>query len=120
MLFLHARLAIALMMYMAIAAIWGIVLVVRHQPVSPAYRGILMIGEGVGVVEALIGLVLLVTGHRPGTVLHYLYGALIVLVLPMAYAIAQGRRPERHALIFTIAAAFLMGLAIRATGTGAP
>ena len=120
MIFVHQRLAVAVILYLALAALWGLVLAARRRPMSPAYRGVLAIAEGVLLVQLLVGLVVYATAPHPRTTLHFLYGALSVLIIPGASFFAQGRREARHPLIFGIAALFLVGLAIRATTTGAP
>ena len=72
---LHGRIAIALVLYYAAVGIWGVVLAVRHAPLSPGYRGALIIGVGLGVVQAALGLALVISGLRPLDNLHFLYGA---------------------------------------------
>ena len=117
----HQRLAIAAILYLAIAAVWSFGLAISKRPISPSFRGLLVIAEGVAIVEAVVGiLVRLSSAPLPATGLHFLYGALVVLVLPVAYAVAQSRRKALHPLIFGIALLFLFGLAIRATTTGHP
>jgi len=118
--FLHQRLAVAVILYLVLAALWGLGLFIRKQPMSPAYRGMLTIAEGVLIAQTLVGIVVYLTAPHPRTVLHFLYGALSVLIIPGASVFAQGRREARHPLIFGIATIFLTGLAIRATTTGTP
>lgn len=117
--FLHGRLGISCILYLAMAAIWGLALAIRREPVSPPYRGMLLIAEGLVVVEMLVGLAVRVSGTAPSPQpLHFLYGALVVLILPLAFGIAQGPREKRAPLIFGIALVFLTGLSIRALNTG--
>jgi len=115
---LHRTLAQSVVLYLAIAAIWGLVLAWRHMLVVPAYRGVLAIAQGILTIQAVVGLVLVVSQYSPRVGIHFLYGILSVLVLPGAYAAAMGRQERRHALIYGIAALFLTGVAIRAMMTG--
>lgn len=116
---IHARLAIAVAIYLAIAGLWGIALAWRHRPMSPALRGTLVIAEGVMIVQVLIGVLLYLTGARPGSDLHLLYGFLSIIVLPLAAIFAQRRSENAYPLILGLAAVFLAGIAIRAMSTGA-
>lgn len=117
--FLHGRLGISCILYFAMAGIWGLTLAIRREPISPPYRGMLLIAEGLVLVEALVGLLVRVSGSgRSPQPLHLLYGALVVLILPLAFGVAQGTREKRAPLIFGIALVFLTGLSIRALNTG--
>ena len=101
-----------------IVGIWGLVTYFRRQPASGGYRSLLVITEGVFIAQGLIGIVLFLGGRRPHDGLHWLYGILLVIALPIAatYASGQGRR---ESLVYGIAGLFMAGLAIRAFTTGA-
>lgn len=69
-------------------------------------------------VQALLGLVLLVGGERPAQGLHFLYGPLAFVSLPLASGLSRGGAARREAWL--LAAGFLAALlfAFRALGTG--
>jgi hypothetical protein len=103
---------------MIIVGVWGIVSYFRRTEVSGSYRGALIIGEGMLILEAVFGLALFASGHRPPDNLHFLYGALTPVVLPLSLTVA-GTRPTRQVpLIYGVAALLIVGLAIRAIVTG--
>ena len=114
---LHGRIAIALVLYYAAVGIWGVVLAIRKAPLSPGYRGALIIGVGLGVVQAALGLVLVITGLRPLDNLHFLYGASVILTLPLVGSYLVDKKFSRP-LAFGLASLFMAGLAIRAITTG--
>jgi hypothetical protein len=115
---LHDRFATSAVLYMVVVGVWGIVSYFRKTEVSGSYRGVLIIGEGMLALEAVYGMALFATGHRPPSNLHFLYGALTPFVLPLSLTIA-GTRPTRQGpLIYGVAALFIVGLALRAIVTG--
>ncbi len=69
------------------------------------------------VAQALIGIGLVLLGRRPHDGLHFLYGVLLVVSLPVAAGYSAGRGGRREALVFGIVGLFMTGLAIRAVMT---
>jgi heme A synthase len=115
---LHMRIAFSLVLYYAAIGIWGVFLgAVRKSGMTPGYRGALGIGVGLGVVQALVGLYLVVTGLRPADNLHFLYGATVILTLPLVMSYIVDKKISRP-LAFGLACLFMAGLAIRAITTG--
>ena len=117
MLELHQLVARAMVLYYAIIGIWGIILAVRKAAPGPSYRGALVIGVVIGVLQAIEGVVLLVNGLRPADNLHYLYGASVIVTLPLVASYLADRKFSR-ALGYGLASLFMAGLAIRAITTG--
>jgi heme A synthase len=99
-------------------ALWGFFLYLRGSNPSPGYLGALILDEAVGVIQGLIGGVLLLQGHRPPDALHFLYGFLAVVALPVAYFLGSGGVDRRDSGIFGLAGLLLVGVAIRGTMTG--
>jgi len=114
---LHQRIALALVLYYAAVGIWGVFLWFRKAEVSPGFRGALVIGVVIGVVQALIGIILLMGGARPGDNLHFLYGATVILTLPLVGSYIVDKKISRP-LAFGLGSLFMAGLAIRAITTG--
>jgi len=115
---LHTTIAQATILYFALLGIWGVFLALRRAPFDASYKGALLIGIGLGVVQALVGLLLLVTGGRgPRDDLHYLYGLSVIVALPLVHQLI-GKRSIPRVLAYGLACLFVMGLAIRATTTG--
>ena len=115
---IHRLVATSVILYFALLGIWGLVLALRKSELSSAYRGALTIGVLLGGVQALIGVLLVVTGRQPRDPLHYLYGLLVVGTIPLVQQYLSTRKFSK-VLGFGLASVFTMGLAIRALTTGA-
>jgi hypothetical protein len=105
----------------------GLVLIVasRGATVAPAglqraFRMLLMLTAGLGVLQALWGILLVTTGARPGDQLHFVYGGIVLLAIPVAYVYSDQKEVRRDIIIMTIAAVAIIGAAVRAFMTGAP
>ncbi len=115
---LHQGFATVFLIYSLFMALWGFFLYLRGSNPSPGYLGALVLDEGVAGVQGVIGLILLLQGHRPPDALHFLYGVLAVLALPVAYYLGTGGTDRRDSGIFGLAGLLLVGVAIRGTMTG--
>jgi hypothetical protein len=108
----------ATVLYFALLGLWGVFLGLRRAPFDSGYRGALIIGVGLGVVQAIIGLLLFVTsGRGPRDDLHFLYGMSIIVALPLVQQLL-GNRQISQPLVYGLASLFTMGLAMRAMTTG--
>jgi heme A synthase len=116
---LHDLFSRALVLYFLIVGLWALYLAIRRQPFNSALQGALIISLVLGVVQALLGVLLLVTGSsRPRDDLHYLYGLSIIVALPLVQQYMSKRTVSRN-LAYGLASLFMAGLAIRAITTGA-
>lgn len=115
---LHQGFATVVLVYSFFMGLWGLFLYFRGSNPSGGYLGALVLAEGVAVLQGLIGLILLLQGHRPGDTLHYLYGVVAAITLPAAYFIGNGATERRDSLIFGLAGFFLVGIAVRGITTG--
>jgi hypothetical protein len=103
----------------------ALILMTRGGAVAPAglsraFRLLLMVTAGLGVLQALWGGILFATGARPGDQLHFVYGGIVLLAIPVAYVYSDQKAVRRDIIIMTIAALAIIGAAIRALMTGAP
>jgi hypothetical protein len=116
---LHRLLANTLILYMAVCAMWGIAVGLRQRPVGDAYRGALLIGEALFVLQGLMGLVLLASGMPMPPWVHLIYGVVGVIVIPalLGYVV---RGAKRESLWLGLGALFLTAIAVRGIMTGAP
>jgi len=102
----------------AVIGVWGLVTYFRKQPSSGSFRATLVLTEGLFIVQGLIGVLMFANGRRPHDNLHWLYGVLLVIVLPIAMSYVSGRDSRREPLVYGIAGLFMAGLTIRAFTTG--
>ncbi len=107
-----------------ISGIWGLILFFTKKTFNRPWRTTLIITAVVAALQALLGIVLVLLGQRPGTgtglyYLHYVYGAIVVLAIPVAITYATGSKNQRRdILIFSIASLILVAAALRALTTG--
>lgn len=109
----HAGFARAFLIYSVILAVWGFAQWALGRNPSGGYLGALVILEGLALVLGLVGLVVAIGGNRPSDILHYLYGIVAVLALPIAYFLSAGGHERRDSLVFALATTLLVGVAIR-------
>lgn len=115
---LHDRLANTALLFVFIVALWALFNYLRGRGISPSYWGTLVIGEGLLLLQGLIGLAMFLQGARPPRLIHVLYGIVVLLVWPGVYTYTQGQATRREALIYGVAALFMCGLLLRAITTG--
>jgi hypothetical membrane protein len=118
LLFVHNGLFRAGLIITGFIVIWSAFLYLRKQAASGSYRATLVLTEGLFIVQGLVGIAMFLGGARPHDPLHWLYGPLLVIVLPIAASYLSGRETRREALVYGLAALFMFGLAVRAYMTG--
>ena len=80
--------------------------------------GMLALGEGLYVIQALIGVVMALNGLAPARgIVHYLYGVIMIIAIPGIYLFTRGRNGKNEALLYAMMAFFLAGVAFRAMTT---
>jgi hypothetical protein len=73
-----------------------------------------------GLLQAIIGGLMYLQGARPGDGLHYVYGGIVLLAIPVAYVYSDQHQMRRDIIIMVIAAVAVIGAAVRAFMTGQP
>jgi heme A synthase len=118
----HQFLLLPIVLYFGVLALLGAFWFFRSTG-GPGgnYLGALIIGEGLIVVQAIVGLLVFASGKHPHQGLHWLYGAILLLALPIAYGLGS-QREEQDRLVtgyYAIACALIVVVAIvRAAPTG--
>lgn len=84
------------------------------------FRSALYITGYLALFQALLGGILVLMGGRPTDQLHYVYGLVVLLAVPVASVYATGKREHarRDLIIFVIAALVVAAAAVRAFMTG--
>jgi len=109
-----------------ITGIWGLILYFRKktETISRPWRIASIITAADGLLQGILGVTLLLLGQKPGTgadlyYLHYVYGGIVALAIPVALTYATGgKKPRRDVLIYSIAALILFAAGFRAWMTG--
>jgi len=115
----HARLANTALFYFLILAAWGLWRFARKQGIDSSFWGALIISEVLIVLQGGLGVYLWLTGMRPGRGwIHILYGVVSAITLPGIFAFTRGEQDRRVMLIYGVALLFLVGITLRAAGTG--
>jgi len=108
----------------AVTGVWGLILFFMKKPINKPWRISLTVTAVIAALQAVLGITLVLLGQKPGTgtglyYLHYVYGAIVVLAIPIAITYATGGKNQRRdLLIFSISALILVAAAIRALMTG--
>ena len=113
LLILHTRLANAVVIFMLLMGLWGVLNFIRRLPVTPNYFGALVIGEGLVLAQSLLGISLFAFGLRAGGLIHYLYGIMTIISLPAAFAYLQGDTSRKATTIYALVCLFIFGLGVR-------
>jgi heme A synthase len=116
-----------------ITAIWGFILYFRSgkkkemQVIPRSWSILLRVTAGLALLQGLFGVIMVTLGLKPGTgtglyYLHYVYGGIVALVIPLAYLsyTTGGKNPRRDVLIYSIALLILVAAGVRAWMTGRP
>jgi heme A synthase len=115
---LHDRLSVTATFYALAMAVWAVVMAARGRGIDGGYLGAIVIGEVVLVVQAALGVWLMVVGgDSPARGIHLLYGTLAVLIWPFLMTYTRGGTSSREAVIFAAGSFFLWGLLLRAATT---
>ena len=122
---LHFFNAILILIAGTVTGVWGLILFfMKKQTIIRPWRIALIFTAIVGFLQAVFGVILLLMGQHPGTgtglyYLHFVYGGIVALAIPVAVTYATGgKKPRRDMLIFSIIALVLVAAALRALVTG--
>lgn len=107
--FLHQRLAIALILFAALLGVWGTVSFLTRRALSPGFRSSYVLMIAVTAIQGAIGLVL-ITMTQPKELLHVVYGAFAFLFLPGVYFWA-GRGTRLREAAYLTAACWIVAIA---------
>jgi heme A synthase len=116
---LHDRLSQTILFFVLICALWGFWRYFRGEGVRGDFWGALLILEGVILVQGLLGLAMALMRLWPARGgIHFLYGVVMALALPLVYAYTRGRDGRREQLIYSVVLVIMVGLTLRAITTG--
>jgi hypothetical protein len=107
-----------------VTGVWGLILYFMKRSVMRAWNIALVVTAILGAIQGVLGLTLVALGQKPGTgqdlyYLHYVYGGIVALAIPIALTYTtSGKNPRRDMLIFSIAALILAAAGVRAWVTG--
>lgn len=109
----HERLAYTVMLFFLFAGLWGIAEYVRGGSLGGNIAGALIVGQGLVIVQGLLGLVLYIANENRAHLIHWLYGITAVIVMPAMWSYTKDRNPRGALLLYSLIALFIFGLSIR-------
>jgi heme A synthase len=113
----HQRLGNPVLLLGLVGTLWALENLLRRR-ISPGLRSYLLLTWAVILVEALVGLGLVIAGHRPQQGIHWFYGAALLLSVPVAWSYAGRGDARREAVALLGGSLAIFLFAIRALGTG--
>jgi uncharacterized membrane protein len=119
---LHGRIATALVLFTAVAGVWGLVEYFRKHEVSPSYWGIIVVGNLTAVAQGILGLILAIGGGQPARAwIHILYGVVELMWIPLinffSGMVNKDKSGVRETLVVALVSLFESGIALRAITT---
>lgn len=114
---LHASIYTMTLLLTGGLTLWALFFMVTGRAADGAFRATYVLMIGVAVVQALIGVFLVLDDLRPTDTYHYLYGVSLIVFMGAAYIFATRGDARREALIFGMGSAFAFGLILRAAVT---
>jgi hypothetical protein len=115
---MHDRLSITLLLFMAAVGIWGLWSFSRGGILEGSITGALIIGQILIGIQGALGLIIFTSHRRPADSVHILYGIAAFVTLPFVWSYVRERHPRQGLFFYSLAALFIMGLAIRGIATG--
>jgi hypothetical protein len=94
--------------------LWALFFLATGRAVDGAFRSTYVLTIGVAVAQAIVGLALFLSDHRPASSFHYLYGISLVVFTGAGYVFAARGSARREPLVLGVAAAAAVGLIWRA------
>ncbi len=115
---LQQTVATALALLMLLLGLWGLLMGLLKRSVGGSFRSTYVLSIAVFGLQAIVGLIMLVSGLRPRDTLHVLYGIVPFLALGYAFGYSGKMTPRRESFTLAIACLFTFGLVLRAFSTG--
>ncbi|MFN2451011.1 MAG: hypothetical protein ABR541_01505 [Candidatus Dormibacteria bacterium] len=114
----HRVWAFVVLALLLVAVVAGL-LALRREAWQQRYATYLRVCTGAIAIQAVVGLVLLFSGERPHRGLHFLFGPVVLITLPVAARIGERRQARRSPVLLGGATfAFAMALLSLVTGGG--
>ncbi|GCE10487.1 hypothetical protein [Tengunoibacter tsumagoiensis] len=124
-LFIHHYNVYLILVAALVAGIWGLVLYFRHLPADRAWRITLIVSVALGILQGLLGLIMVLLGKKPAGgeglfYLHYVYGGIVALAVPFAWLsyTSNEKNQRKIVLFYSIAALVMVAAGVRGWMTG--
>ena len=115
---LHDRFGIAVLLVAVVAAVAAVLVSFVTPRYARLVKRLLRFMPLVVGVQVVLGLVLVATGSRPAQLLHWFYGAAVLLTMPLALSIGGRLGPSEERYWVAGGAVITVLFALRAIATG--
>lgn len=115
---IHRVLSNTIVLFFLLLGLWGLVRAIRKMGVNGSFLGAMVIAELLFVLQAVLGVILLLDGAKPGRGVHLIYGTFALVALPGLFAYLRGDDSNQAQWYYAIGILFLFGVSLRAIGTG--
>lgn len=119
---IHNGLANTSWMFFLIVGLWGGFRAMRGQGMDGSYLGALALGQGIFVLQAVLGILMLINNGmgdmlRPS--IHILYGVFSIIFIPFIYfSVLKGDDSNRGQWVMTFCTLFIFGISLRTIELG--
>ncbi len=113
---IHGNLATAVMLFNTLLGVWAAAKYLRNSGgVDGQFAGALALSPILGLVQMITGLVLVGMGlGGAARLVHFLYGVLVVINIPAAFAFTRGRDDRPILLLYSVVLFFTSACGVRA------
>lgn len=116
---IHRFVGFVVVAIFTIGWLFGLVLWISRREAGDWFWRWLVAAQTVAIVQALIGVILLLAGRRPTTALHYVYGFGPLVVFAIGHVLGREEPFRTRPWIpFAMASFISFGLSLRALTTG--
>lgn len=116
---IHRVLSNTIVLFFLLLGLWGLVRAISKLGVNGSFLGAMVIAELLFVLQAVLGVILLLDGASPERGVHFIYGTFALVALPGLFAYLRGDDSNQAQWYYAIGILFLFGVSLRAIGTGA-
>lgn len=114
---IHGLLGNAVVIFTALVALWAGLHVLQKREIGGDFWGGVIIGEGLMVLQMLVGVILTLRGAMPARTIHFVYGGIGLITWPAVFAFTRGDTSRRSAVFWLLFSLFLFGVSLRAIFT---
>jgi heme A synthase len=122
---LHGYNVYLVLLAAAVVSIWGFILYFTKRDMIRPWRIAVIVAIALACLQGLFGLTMVLLGLKPGGgtglyYLHYVYGGIVALGIPLTWLsfTTNGKNRRQDLLVYSIAALVIVAAGIRAWMTG--
>lgn len=88
----HGLLGRSFLFFSALITLWALLQTVRGREIGGDFWGAVAIGEGLIVLQTIVGIILVLQHRMPARPIHFVYGGVALLLWPAVFAFTRGIR----------------------------